>query len=192
MKPQESPQDAALIRKAQEGDMDAFESLVRKYQGMIYSLCRRIVGTHQAADDLAQETFVKAYFSLSRFDLRWPFYPWLRRIAVNGSFNYLKARKRECRLDERAAADPPLAFSTESARPEEKAARAEFEDRFEQALESLPDDQRSVFVLRFYEEMSYAEIARALGLPSGTVMSRLNRARRTLRTLLTDFLPGRA
>jgi RNA polymerase sigma-70 factor (ECF subfamily) len=192
MKPQESPHEAALIRRAQEGDMDAFESLVRNYQGVIYALCRRLVGVHQAADDLAQEAFIKAYFSLSRFDTARPFYPWLRRIAANGAFNYLKSRKREFRLDESVAADPPKAFSAESSRPEEKAVRAEFEERFNRALESLPDDQRSVFVLRHFEDMSYREISRALGLPNGTVMSRLNRARRRLRTLLADFLPERA
>ena len=172
--------------------MEAFESLVRKYQGMIYSLCRRLVGAHQAADDLAQETFIKAYLSLSRFDTRRPLYPWLRRIAANNAFNTLKRRKRERRLDESAVADPPLAFSPESTRPEEKAERAEFDERFGRALDSLPDDQRSVFVLRYYEDMSYEEISRALGLPDGTVMSRLNRARRRLRTILADFLPGRA
>ncbi len=192
MKPLESPDEAALIRKAQEGDADAFESLVRKYQKMIYALCRRLTGVHQAADDLAQETFIKAYFALPRFDTRWPFYPWLRRIAVNSSFNYLKARKKECPMDERTAAEPSRGMSPESGQPDERYEHAEFEERFNSALRSLPEDQRSVFVLRYYESMSYEEISRALNLPNGTVMSRLNRARRKLKSLLSDSISRRA
>ena len=80
--------------------MDAFESLVRKYQQRVYALCRRLTGAHQSADDLAQETFIKAYYALGRFDVQWPLYPWLRRIAVNSGLNYLKARDRERPLDE--------------------------------------------------------------------------------------------
>ncbi|MEN6310038.1 MAG: sigma-70 family RNA polymerase sigma factor [Acidobacteriota bacterium] len=193
VRPHEHPEDAVLIRKAQEGDVDAFESLVKEYQQMIYALCRRLTGAHQSADDLAQETFIKAYFALSRFDARWPFYPWLRRIAVNASLNYLKARRRE-RPFEDGAAERRAAGDSRPAgeRPEEKYERAEFEERFRRAVESLPGEQKSVFVLRFYEGLSYEEIAKALGVPHGTVMSRLNRARQKLKALLADSLERRA
>jgi len=192
VKPHEHPEDAVLVRKAQEGDVDAFESLVREYQQMIYALCRRLTGAHQSADDLAQETFIKAYFALSRFDSRWPFYPWLRKIAVNATLNYLKARNKE-----RPLLDEALAGRRDDSRPAQdlpqaRLEEAEFEEKFRRSVASLPDDQRSVFVLRFDEGLSYEEIARTLGLPYGTVMSRLNRARQKLKALLADSLERRA
>lgn len=187
-RPPEHPEDAVLVRKAQQGDMDAFESLVRKYQQRVYALCRRLTGAHQSADDLAQETFIKAYYALGRFDAQWPLYPWLRRIALNSGLNYLKARKRERPLLEGTLGARRTAFSAPADSPEERLERAEFEARFERAVASLPADQRSVFVLRFHESMSYEEISRTLGLPIGTVMSRLNRARQKLKGLLTDSL----
>jgi RNA polymerase sigma-70 factor (ECF subfamily) len=187
-RPPEHPDDAVLVRKAQQGDMDAYESLVRKYQQRVYALCRRLTGAHQSADDLAQETFIKAYYALGRFDAQWPLYPWLRRIALNSGLNYLKARKRERPLLEGTPGARRTPFSAPADGPEERLERAEFEVRFEQALASLPADQRSVFVLRFHESMSYEEISRALDLPIGTVMSRLNRARQKLKGLLADSL----
>ena len=102
------PEDAVLVRKAQQGDMDAFESLVREYQQRIYALCRRLTGAHQSADDLAQETFIKAYFALARFDAALPLYPWLRKIAVNTALNYLKTRSRERSLDDGPPGDRRL------------------------------------------------------------------------------------
>jgi RNA polymerase sigma-70 factor (ECF subfamily) len=168
--------------------MDAFEGLVRKYQQRVYALCRRLTGAHQSADDLAQETFIKAYFALARFDAEWPLYPWLRRIALNTGLNYLKSRRRERPLDEAALSPRRMPFSAPADGPEERFERAEFEERFERAVASLPSDQRSVFVLRFHEGLSYDEISRALDVPVGTVMSRLNRARQRLKDLLADSL----
>ncbi|MCX6568827.1 MAG: sigma-70 family RNA polymerase sigma factor [Candidatus Aminicenantes bacterium] len=187
-RPAEHPEDAVLVRKAQQGDMDAFESLVRNYQQRVYALCRRLTGAHQSADDLAQETFIKAYYALGRFDAQWPLYPWLRRIALNSGLNYLKARKRERPLFEGTLGARRTPFSAPADSPEEQLERAEFEARFERAVASLAADQRSVFVLRFHESMSYEEISRTLDLPIGTVMSRLNRARQKLKSLLTDSL----
>jgi RNA polymerase sigma-70 factor (ECF subfamily) len=166
--------------------MDAFESLVRKYQHRVYALCRRLTGAHQSADDLAQETFVKAYFALSRFDPQWPLYPWLRRIAVNAGLNYLKARGRERPLEEASPGGRRTPAAAPGDDPQEELERAEFQERLDRAVESLPADQKSVFVLRLHESLSYEEIARALDLPLGTVMSRLNRARQKLRALLAD------
>src|SRR4030066_380478 len=166
-RPHEHPEDAVLVRKAQQGDMDAFESLVREYQQRVYALCRRLTGAHQSADDLAQETFIKAYFALARFDAQWPLYPWLRRIALNSGLNYLKARRRERPLDEGTIGRRKTPLSAPTDDPEERFERAEFEVRFERAVASLPSDQRSVFVLRFHASMSYEEISRTLDAPVG-------------------------
>ncbi|MBN2265560.1 MAG: sigma-70 family RNA polymerase sigma factor [Candidatus Aminicenantes bacterium] len=166
--------------------MDAFESLVRRYQHRVYALCRRLTGAHQSADDLAQETFVKAYFALARFDVRWPLYPWLRRIAVNAGLNYLKARDRERPLDDGRGGGRTGPVAARADDPVERLESAEFRARLDRAVESLPADQKSVFVLRLHEGLSYEEIGRELDLPLGTVMSRLNRARRRLKALLAD------
>jgi RNA polymerase sigma-70 factor, ECF subfamily len=188
----EHPEDAVLVRKAQQGNMDAFESLVRKHQHRVYALCRRLTGAHQSADDLAQETFIKAYFALARFDAEWPLYPWLRRIALNAGLNYLKARGRERSLEDGPPGDRRTPTAAPADNPEERFERAEFQARLDRAVESLPPDQKSVFVLRFHESLSYEEISRTLGLPLGTVMSRLNRARQKLKGLLADPLARRA
>jgi RNA polymerase sigma-70 factor (ECF subfamily) len=191
-KPREHPEDAALVRKAQEGDVDAFESLVKMYQQRVYAVCRRLTGAHQSADDLAQETFIRAYFALGKFDPRWPLYPWLRRIAVNASLNYLKARDRERSLDNGRRAEHLADPRPAEDLPEARLERAEFEAKFDRSVASLPEEQRSVFVLKFYEGLSYEEIARTLDVPPGTVMSRLNRARQKLKALLADSLERRA
>src|SRR5512137_170204 len=189
-RPNEHPEDAVLVRKAQQGDMDAFEDLVRRYQHRIYALCRRLTGAHQSADDLAQETFIKAYLALARFDAQWPLYPWLRKIAVNSGLNYLKTRGRERSLEDGSLGDRRTPPASRADDPGERLEQAEFQARLDWAVESLPSDQKSVFVLRVHESLSYEEISRTLGLPLGTVMSRLNRARQKLKELLADA-PGR-
>ncbi|MGE5742184.1 MAG: sigma-70 family RNA polymerase sigma factor [Candidatus Aminicenantes bacterium RBG_16_66_30] len=187
-RPNEHPEDAVLVRKAQQGDMDAYESLVRRYQQRVYALCRRLTGAHQSADDLAQETFIKAYFALARFDAQWPLYSWLRKIAVNSGLNYLKTRGRERPLEDDALGDRRTPPAPKGDDPEIQLENAEFQARLDEAVDSLPADQKSVFVLRFHESLSYEEISRTLGLPLGTVMSRLNRARQKLKELLADSL----
>ncbi len=187
-RPNEHPEDAVLVKKAQQGDMDAYESLVRRYQQRVYALCRRLTGAHQSADDLAQETFIKAYFALERFDAQWPLYPWLRKIAVNSGLNYLKSRGREMPLEEGSPGGRRMPSAPKGDDPETRLESAEFQARLDRAVESLPADQKSVFVLRFHESLSYEEISQALGLPLGTVMSRLNRARQKLKELLADSL----
>jgi len=95
MSQKEHNEEKMLITKAKRGDTIAFESLVRKYQKPIYYLCYRMTGAHQAADDLSQDVFIKAYFALSLFKEEMIFFSWIRKIAVNHAINYLKVRKRE-------------------------------------------------------------------------------------------------
>ncbi len=191
MNEEERRDEARLVAVAKRGNMEAFETLVRKYQQTIYYLCRRMAGSHQAADDLSQETFIKAYFALSGFRDQMSFYAWLRKIAVNNSLNFLKARKREIPLPNEAEIEDPDTTSSHAESPPDAAQRAEIEQRFEEALRGLPADQKSVFILRFYENLSYDEIALALNLPRGTVMSRLNRARQKLKRRLAADLGRR-
>jgi len=183
-------EDRMLIVKAKKGDSIAYESLVRKYQKSIYYLCHRMTGAHQSADDLSQETFVKAYFSLPKFKEEMNFFTWIRKIAVNSTLNYLKVRKREKPLVENHdfSGSNPGSSSTEM--PQERLERIHMEEKFSAALDLLPADQRAIFVLRVFEHQSYKDIAQTLDIPEGTVMSRLSRARHKLRQEMAEYLEG--
>lgn len=183
-------EERALITRAKKGDMDAFESLVRQYQQTIYSLCLRITGAHQMADDLSQDTFIKAYLALPHFIDGRDFFPWIRRIALNNCFNLLKKRKRERPLAEEEKVARPHFLSTPNESPPESVMREEMERKFKEAFKALPPDQKIIFSLRAFENLSYREIAQALSIPTGTVMSRLNRARQKLKVHLADYLGG--
>lgn len=180
--------DQELIARAKKGDMDAFESLVRKYQRLIYALCQRITGAHQMADDLSQETFIKAFVALPHFLDGHDFYSWIRRIALNNCFNSLKKWKREKPLakEDNVARQNFLSAPNES--PPDAVQRDELERKFKEALRLLPPDQKAIFTLRTFENMSYGEIAQTLHIPPGTVMSRLNRARNKLKIHMADYL----
>jgi RNA polymerase sigma-70 factor (ECF subfamily) len=185
----ENDEERMLIVKAKDGDSGAYEVLVRKYQKSIYYLCRRMTGAHQSADDLSQETFIKAFFSLPKFKEEMSFFAWIRRIAVNSTLNYLKVRSREMPLNEnspRIAGNPGLGPNL----PEDELEHKRMHEVFRRALQSLPNDQRAVFILKIYEQQSYDDIARIMNIPHGTVMSRLSRARQKLRLALSEYLRG--
>lgn len=187
----DSAHDQELIVKAKTGDSTAFESLVRKYQKLIYILCYRLTGAHQTAEDLAQETFVKAFVALPHFIDGHDFYPWLRRIALNNCFNYLKARRREAPLAKEADMNHHEHLSSSTESPPEALQKAEMEKKFRTAFLRLPDDQKTIFALRTFEGMGYRDIARTLNLPAGTVMSRLSRARTRLKEEMAAHLRRR-
>jgi RNA polymerase sigma-70 factor (ECF subfamily) len=187
----DNQEERMLILKAKQGDSRAYESLVRKYQKSIYFLCHRMTGAHQSADDLAQETFVKAFFALSKFKEELSFFAWIRRIAVNSTLNYLKIRNREKPLAENNPG-PVENSRLHTARPERRLEHKRMEQTFHEALHSLPSDQRAIFILRVYEDQSYQEIAQTLNIPHGTVMSRLSRARQKLKHAMSAYLAGGA
>lgn len=188
MRQMERIDERKLISRAKEGDMEAFEALIRKYGKNIYFLCHGMTHAHQSADDLSQETFVKAYFSLDRFKDGMNFYTWIRRIALNTTLNYLDKRKREEPLGEREDRITHSDSSHRQESPHEELQRNQMERKFKDALRALPSDQRIVFILRTYENLSYKEISQTLDIPQGTVMSRLKRARKKMKTLLSEYL----
>jgi RNA polymerase sigma-70 factor (ECF subfamily) len=180
--------DAELIAKAQEGDLFSFDHLVKKYQKRIYALAYRMMKNHDAADDIAQETFINAYSSIKSFKLGYSFYTWLYRICMNLSINYLKRQKfmiSESQFEEEAN---PLEKETVDEDPLSLLVQKEQERKIEQAIDSLPPKYKAVFVLRVYEDLSYQEIAQTLKISVGTVMSRLFRARERLQALLKDMI----
>jgi len=151
--------DLELVEQVRNGKRQAFTELMRKYQERIYWTVRRIVGDHSEADDVTQEAFVRAFLGLGDFRGDSSFYTWLYRIAVNLSLNALRKRQvveylRESEIVNRLF--PQL--DDPGRRLEEK----ELETNIERAVARLPEKQKAVFVMRFYDEMSYEEIARVL------------------------------
>jgi RNA polymerase sigma-70 factor, ECF subfamily len=158
--------------------------LVRRYQRRVYAVAVRIVRRQDVAEDVAQEAFLRAFRALDRFETGRPFGPWIARIAANLAINERRSpRSREDELDEGHAEVPSVQPG-----PLQNLLEREAGDVLEEALGRIPPEQRAVFVLRIFEELSYQEIAQALDISPGTVMSRLSRAREKLRTIVGPYL----
>lgn len=181
-------EEKQLVRLAQEGSPAAFEELVTKYQPKVFSMALSFTRNREAADDLAQEIFLKAYLALPRFHGRSEFGTWLYRISVNHIKDFLrkKGRVREVSLDDVGE----VAFSDR-----EQAEKAEMEREAEarralvqKSVLGLPDKYRVILTLRDIQGLSYEDVSRILRLSPGTVDSRLHRARRMLRAMLAPQL----
>jgi RNA polymerase sigma-70 factor (ECF subfamily) len=170
-----APDEIDLIRRAQNGDREALGALVRQYQRRVFALGIRYFGTADDAEDLVQDTFVRAWRGLARFDTTRPFAPWLLRIAANRALTEIATRKRRNSVE----LDETLQWKGLGA--DEDLERQEMQHSITRAVGALPDDQRMILLLRASEGLSYRDIAEALDIPIGTVMSRLARARETLR-----------
>jgi len=185
--PFNQPSDDELILKAQKGDLRSFDPLVRRYQRKVYYLARRMVKTHDAADDIAQETFINAYSAIKSFKLGHSFYTWLYRICMNLSINYLKRQKLVIPESHFEGETSPLEREAHGADPSNHLASKELEGKIERAIDSLPPKFKAVLVLRLYEDLSYEEIAKTLKISMGTVMSRLFRARERMQEMLREY-----
>ncbi|MFC2157676.1 RNA polymerase sigma factor [Acidobacteriota bacterium] len=186
MNQQVDHEEQMQILKAKKGDHIAFEFLVHRYQKNIYHLCRNMTGAHQSADDLSQDTFVKAYFNINSFKDGMNFYSWIRKIALNNSLNYLKSRKREKPFDENRISKKSNPSGSNP--PQDKLIRKRMNEKFHDSLHTLPSDQKTIFILRVFENLSYETISKILKIPPGTVMSRLNRARKKLKSQMADYI----
>jgi RNA polymerase sigma-70 factor (ECF subfamily) len=168
--------DSELLRAAQEGSADAVETLVRRYWDVAHRAAYLIVQDSAAAEDIAQEAVLAAVQRIHRFDRRRPFGPWLHRIVANRSIDWVRARKRRAEVATEAA-DAALVAATRADRlPEDVVA----------ALAMLDPEDRAVVVLRHLLDYNSREIARMLGVPPGTVRTRLRRSLQSLRPLLAD------
>jgi len=194
---QVSFEDSALVAQSRRGDMRAFGSLVAKYQDRIFNMVLRMCGSRADAEELAQETFLKALERIGQFRGHSQFYTWLFRIAANLTISH-RRRGGRVRFQALGGADDGDggglgdALTAVVARrrdpgPEAAAASAETSARVLAALEELDEEFRLVVVLCDVEEMDYARIAEVLGVPVGTVKSRLHRARCILKEKLADL-----
>lgn len=180
--------EAALIQKAQNGDVAAYNRLVLKYQEGVYNVAYRIMGEPHAAEDATQEAFISAYGALKSFR-GGSFKSWLMRIATNACYDELRRRKRrpQTSLDKITDENESFAFlRSPDEGPEKTQQRLEMMRAIEDCLRALPDDQRITAVLGDVEGYNYQEIAGITGVSLGTVKSRMSRARAKLRECLQE------
>jgi RNA polymerase sigma-70 factor (ECF subfamily) len=182
--------ESTLVAQAREGDTVAFGELVRRYESKIFRLAQHITQNREDAEDVLQETFLKAYEHLDQFQGNSKFYTWIVRIAVNQALMKLRRRKadRSVSLDETIDTGEDNIVREIAAwgeDPEERFSREELGELLDSAIKGLEPPYRSVFVLRDIEDLSTEETADALGLSIPAVKSRLLRARLQLREKLT-------
>ena len=181
-------EETALARAAAAGDRKAFSRLVELTKRPVHGLCLRLLGDAEEARDAAQEAFTRAYASLESYDLDQPFAPWVLRIARNHCLDLLRRRipaRARVELDAEDDDGPSRELpDTTSERADDAMERAQMRRSLEAAVAALPPNYREVVHLFHVEQLSYKEIASTMGIPMGTVMTWLHRARAQLRTLL--------
>ncbi len=180
------PPDADLVVRCQAGDLGAFNAIVERYQSRVFNVTARILGNRATAEDVTQETFISAYRAIGRF--RGGSLPgWLMRIATNASRDFLRSgRRRPAESLDEFLLNPSFQPSSGEPTPEQQALSDELATAIQGAILSLPDDQRAVLVLVDVQGFSYDETATATGVSTGTVKSRLSRARARVRDRLTE------
>lgn len=188
------PDDRTLVASASQGDLSAYDELVRRYQPRIYSLAYNMTSSKEDAEDMVQDVFVKAYSSLKSFRGTSSFYTWIYRIAVNRTINFLKKRKKKQALslndvDEAVERDPAYVELSARESPVRDASLSELQVKLNKALLTLSEKHRTVVVLHDIQGVPHDEIARMTGCSEGTVRSRLFYARQQLQGELAEFAP---
>ena len=187
-------EDKQLVRRAQEGDLSAFDELIRRYQERVYATVYHMTSNHEDANDLTQETFVKAYKALSSFKGDSGFFTWVYRIAVNKTINFLKQKKNRHNgfslndLDFNAEHDPDLVALISDKNPRRDMGLSELQEKLNEAMQKLSDVHRLVVTLHDIQGMSHEEIGKIMDCNPGTVRSRLFYARQQLQGSLADYL----
>ena len=187
-------EDRLLVRRAQEGDLSAFDELIRRYQERVYATVYHMTSNHEDANDLTQETFVKAYKALSSFKGDSGFFTWVYRIAVNKTINFLKQKKNRHNgfslndLDFNAEHDPDLVALISDKNPRRDMGLAELQEKLNEAMQKLSEVHRLVVTLHDIQGLSHEEIGKIMDCNPGTVRSRLFYARQQLQGALADYL----
>jgi RNA polymerase sigma-70 factor (ECF subfamily) len=182
--------DEELVHASQRGNVQAFEQLILRYQRQIFSLIYQMTRDAEVVEDIGQDVFVAAFRAIEDFQAKSSFFTWLYRIAINHCKNYLASSNRAKEFEQRYQQERFSDGSDEhhERTPQSTLLTKEFVEQMEQAIQMLPEDQRTVLVLCEFEGLSYQEMADVLECPVGTVRSRLSRARMTLQDILGDAL----
>jgi RNA polymerase sigma-70 factor (ECF subfamily) len=180
----DAPSDRDLVVRARRGEIEPFGELVRRYQTTVFNVCYRLMGERREAEDMTQETFIRAMDRLGTFNLDLPFAPWIKRVAANLCLNRLESARPESPLDDErheiASDESPEAAHDESERAKQ----------VRRALRDLPAHYRMVIELRHYQDLSYDEIAQTMKIPLSDVKSHLFRARKILAEQLRENRQG--
>ncbi len=185
-------EDFALVRKAKAGDGRAYDLLMEMYHDAVFNVVYRMVRNKQEAEDLTQETFIKAYNSIGSFNEEYAFSTWLFKIATNHCIDFFRKRKLKT-----YSMDEPIQYKEDEIKHEYASDDPTMEYRMisiekshliRKAIDKLPEKYRLAIILRHHEEKSYEEIAQILNLPLGTVKARIFRAREMLKKYLKDAL----
>ena len=185
--------DETLVAQTQKGDAQAFDVLVERYKERLYATIYHMTSNHEDANDLVQETLIKAFKSIDSFRGHSSFYTWVYRIAVNRTINFLKRRKNRNQyslddLDSSIQTDPDLVEMMSHVTPRREVGLNELQTKLNEALQKLSESHRAVVTMHDIQGMTHADIAKVLKCSEGTVRSRLFYARQQLQGLLSDYL----
>lgn len=186
-------EDRVLVHRVLEGDLSAYDELVRRYQERVYATLYNMTSNHEDANDLTQEAFIKAFKALPTFKGDSSFFTWIYRIAVNRAINWLKSRKNKPQLslndlDFNAEHDPDIVALISDRTPRREAGLSELQEKLNEAMQKLSDTHRLVVTLHDVQGMSHEEISKIMDCNTGTVRSRLFYARQQLQAHLSDYL----
>lgn len=194
----ETEVDLELVRRCQKGDDAAFGELVSRYQRKVFTIALGMVKNPEDAMDIAQESFIKVHRYIGNFQGSSSFYTWLYRIIVNLCIDHLRRAHKHANVDfdeklmdrESLSGSPGVISSSLGTNPSRNLGRKELADQIRTAVDELPPYHRAVIIMREVEGMSYAEMARAMKVSKGTIMSRLHHARQKLQRALGEYLDG--
>ena len=175
--------DLELVNEVRNGKRQAYTELMRRYQQRVYWTARRIVGRHEEADDVAQETFVKAYLALGDFRGDSSFFTWLYRIAVNLSLNVVRKQQVLGYLRQSEILNKMLPAEDD---PQKDLEYEETKSKLDLAITKLPEKQRTVFIMRYYDEMTYEEISKVLKTSVGGLKANYFHALKKVQGYLKD------
>jgi RNA polymerase sigma-70 factor (ECF subfamily) len=178
--------DIELVNEFKNGNTSAFDEIVKRYQRKVYTLARRILGNHEDADDIAQEVFIKLFYSLNDFKGESSLFTWIYRITVNECKSFLRKKK----IKELVQIDEVANLLKFGQTPDQELFEKEERNLIERAVEKLPTKQRMIFVMRFFEDLDYQEIAKILNKPIGTLKANYFHAVKKIQKFIKDEMQG--
>ena len=187
-------EDVDLVRTSQDGSLAAFDQLIRRYHQRVYATVYHMTSNHEDADDLTQESFIKAFKALKRFKGDYSFYTWVYRIAVNRTINFLKQRRRKSYhmslndMDLQVEKHPDLLMFISDKTPRRDVRLSELQEQMNEAMQKLSETHRLTVTLHDIQGMSHDEIGKIMDCNTGTVRSRLFYARQQLQAYLSEYL----